>query len=131
MDKLKMSNKHLVFVYGTLKQNCKNKRHLGNSTFVGLAETQNNYGLFNYFDAYPIAIEGYFSNTIKGELYYCSHETINELDCFEGVPDLFYRKRINVIKDDYVFSAYMYFYNLNDIEDLFGLEEITEWKEGE
>ena len=32
---------------------------------------------------------------------------------------------------DYVDSAYMYFYNLNDIEDLFGLEEITEWKEGE
>lgn len=124
MDNL---NKHLVFVYGTLKRDYRNSHYLKDAIFVGDAETCEKYLMRRHSYDYPAVIE-YISNcTIHGELYLIND--FKSLDRLEGTPDLFYRKEISIVRDAQVLNAWMYFYtDRKDSRDELR-EQIKEWKE--
>ena len=130
-----ITEKNLVFVYGTLKRGCRNNHYLDDAIFLGEAETCEKYLMRRHKYWYPAVIENindyiasiHHTYLIIGELWSCSDRTLNLLDRLEGVPDLFYRKEIPIMQDDKVINAWMYFFNYNLKDEL--KEIILEWKE--
>ena len=122
------NQKNLVFVYGTLKENCRNNNYLDDAKYIGTAETIEKYSMYKHKYYYPAVIESEQEYCIKGELWLCSDWTLKCLDRLEGAPDLFYRKEIAVIQDAKVINAWIYFFNYKYSKaDLRG--KILEWLE--
>jgi gamma-glutamylcyclotransferase (GGCT)/AIG2-like uncharacterized protein YtfP len=95
--KIKHFNEYL-FVYGSLKKGFDNHSLLSKSTIrIGKARTIKKFGMFeDSFGNYPYLIPQPISK-IEGELYQINRkEILNEIDEFEGVPDLYQRERIKV-----------------------------------
>jgi gamma-glutamylaminecyclotransferase len=120
--------KHLVFVYGTLKKNCRNNNYLSDAKYIGPAETTEKYSMREHSFHYPAVIESEQEYYIKGELWLCLDRTLKLLDRLEGIPDLFYRKEISIIQNANILNAWIYFFNYKhnklDLRD-----KILEWKE--
>lgn len=82
----------LLFVYGTLKRDCSNHRHLADQRFVGLARTVAGYRLYD-LGGYPGIImfpddrEG-----VVGEVWSVDEDALRRLDHFEGVHEGLYRR---------------------------------------
>ncbi|CAG5131217.1 unnamed protein product [Candidula unifasciata] len=97
MDK----NKHLVFMYGTLKSGEANHKQLfakgaDGSVFLGHARTVSRFPLivttpFNI--PFLLHKEG-LGHRIKGELYLIDDETLKHIDWFEGHPHWYERRQI-------------------------------------
>ena len=92
-----------VFVYGTLKRGHGAHRFLeaGHARFLGcdkIKGTMHNYGHFP-----AVSLEG--QDTIHGEIYEVSAETLEHLDLFEGVPRFYQRTRVRMStgKDAWVY----------------------------
>lgn len=88
-------DKHLVFVYGTLKRGGRNHYWLNGATFVAQARTVANYplvinGLPYLFDVPGVGVR------IKGEVFLVSNATLRSLDMLEGHP-FFYRRRFTTV----------------------------------
>jgi len=122
-----------VFVYGTLKSNCRNndiiKRAGGEFLFPCI--TTNKYPMFDLGDGFP-----YIQDTkgigkhIEGELWKVPNSGAEILNEFEGVPTLYKNGRIDIEFENIKINAYCYFKTkeLSDNE----LENITfidEWLE--
>lgn len=95
-----------LFVYGTLDKHPLMK----NTDFLFECETVDKY----------IKIENSFFPSLKysteqkgehqmGKLYEVPEKDIKNIDEYEGVPDLFYRKEINVEFENIVVLAWCYF----------------------
>ncbi|GEA50458.1 putative gamma-glutamylcyclotransferase [Vibrio inusitatus NBRC 102082] len=82
---------HLVFVYGTLRQDEANHYLLQGSEFLGLFETPPQYALYD-FSTLPGIVEGH--EIITGEVYRISDEVLVKLDIFEDVPIEYRRETI-------------------------------------
>jgi gamma-glutamylcyclotransferase (GGCT)/AIG2-like uncharacterized protein YtfP len=89
-----MAKKIRVFVYGTLKSSRTNNAALEGSTFVGRATITGKYA-FTDLGWFPGVIEGDFpEREIGGEVWEVDMDTLNTLDCIEGHPSFYCRKKV-------------------------------------
>ncbi len=102
-----------VFVYGTLKRGFCNHFVMGNSRFIEKVITKNKYLMFiDKFGGFPYILDLYNDGLqIKGEMFDVPAERIDFLDEFEGVPDLYHRKEIEVLTSAGEQKAFAYFYS--------------------
>ncbi|ANU35287.1 gamma-glutamylcyclotransferase family protein [Vibrio scophthalmi] len=82
---------HLVFVYGTLRENESNHHFVGQGQFLGHHETLPEYTLYD-LGAYPAVVEGH--QVIFGEVYLVNDAMLAELDKLEDVPVEYRRELI-------------------------------------
>ena len=96
-----------LFVYGTLQRGQRNHRLLADQRFVGPAATGPGYRLFD-LGAYPGLVRDGRGSGVRGELFEVSECCLDELDDFEGVPDLFTREEVGLAGGGW---AWVYLYN--------------------
>ena len=89
-----MTDKHMVFVYGTLKRGFGNNRLLSGSKFLGEARTEDKFAL--YESGIPFVIEDEQVSQISGEVYEVDERTLARLDRLEGHPNWYFRKMVNI-----------------------------------
>ena len=87
-------NKHLVFVYGTLRRGGAGAMSIGfpNSKFI--AEARVSGSLYD-LGAYPGLLTNESNSLVIGEVYEVDDETLNELDEFEAASD-YLRKQVEI-----------------------------------
>lgn len=93
-----------IFTYGTLQRKGSNNRILEEvgGTFISACTTVEVYPMFQIDFPFPFLQNNKGKgNIIKGELWQISSDKAHELDYFEGVPNLYYRDKIEVnVKED-------------------------------
>jgi gamma-glutamylaminecyclotransferase len=95
----------LLFVYGTLLRGEPNHPQLSDASFVRSTRTAAAYELVD-LGGYPALLED-GESAISGEVYDVNAELLARIDAFEEVPDLYERKRVDLIDgsvDAYVMS---------------------------
>lgn len=108
-----MSDKFLLFVYGTLKKMGPNHHLIQSAKYLGVCHTEPEYRLYNYCGL-PCLIMILPSNTrlrgrsIRGELYEVDNSLTPFLDKFEGSC---YCKRAIRIKEHPEKTVTAYFYS--------------------
>ncbi len=110
----------LLFVYGTLKRGQRNHHLLAGQRFVRSVATAPGFCLYD-LGPYPALVPDADGGPVRGELFAVSGSATAELDDFEGVPDLFDRRRVAL--DDGT-TAWIYVY-LRPIPD--GTPSGDEW----
>ena len=117
----------LLFVYGSLKKGFDNHNLLGNSAKrLGKARTVKKFSMYeDSFGNYPYIIDEPYSK-IKGELYQITRaELMQKIDEFEGAPDYYIRKKIEVKSHHGVQRAFVYI--REDAEVSTEQEPLKEW----
>lgn len=89
-----MESPHLVFVYGTLRRGEKHCNYLASSEYLGQFETLPHYALFD-LGKYPGMSTG--QQSIVGEVYRISDDTLKLLDILEDVPNEYIREKIETL----------------------------------
>jgi gamma-glutamylaminecyclotransferase len=119
----------LIFTYGTLKKGLHNNYLLKDSKFIGEAITKNKYGLFpSVCESFPFAIKSYADVEIFGEVYEIDNNTLERLDYLEGYPTLYYRETIEVILNNKIIEATIYFKNEENNQESVNLNKpISFW----
>lgn len=88
--------KTILFVYGTLKRNMRNHHLIANQQFLGTAITEACYRLVD-LGRYPGLIEDHRTGlAVHGELWAVDEPCLQQLDEFEGVPNLFIRRPVAI-----------------------------------
>jgi gamma-glutamylcyclotransferase (GGCT)/AIG2-like uncharacterized protein YtfP len=95
-----------LFVYGTLKRGQRNHRLLADQRFVGPAVSAPGFRLYD-LGPYPGLVRDPAGGPVRGELFAVSECGLDELDDFEGVPDLFDRQQL-LLADGSTAWAYLY-----------------------
>ena len=103
-----MENKHLVFVYGTLRQDHSNHRMMGDSYCYGVGSTRDKYSMY-MTGGYPFVFSTGACYPITGELYAVDDDTLGTLDKMEGHPRYYTRREVVVDVEGQEYSAWMYF----------------------
>lgn len=98
-------NKHLVFVYGTLRRGGDNHYMLADSNFLGRYTTEPRYTMFRLGQFPAVVARG--DTAIHGEIYRVSDEVFALLDELECYPSVFSRQIIHTPAGD----TWMYLYN--------------------
>jgi gamma-glutamylcyclotransferase (GGCT)/AIG2-like uncharacterized protein YtfP len=93
-----------LFVYGTLKRGFAREDLMAGAVFEGNATTQRGYALHD-LGAYPALVSA-AEGTVLGELYWVEAQHLEELDRYEGCPDLYRRESI-VLSDGSRAEAYV------------------------
>ncbi len=87
--------KHVLFVYGTLKNGHMRHKHLAGQRYLGTAVLKPNYRMV-YLGGYPALVpppDGMFGSRVRGELYEVDDLCIQAVDKIEGADHgLFARK---------------------------------------
>jgi gamma-glutamylaminecyclotransferase len=104
----KSSVSHIVFVYGTLKHGFTNHHLLENSLFISTGRTAKKYAL--YVQGIPFVVKHEPVSQIYGELYLVNSSTLAILDQLEGHPAWYRREQAEIITDNQVYTAWIYFY---------------------
>ncbi|WP_285908009.1 gamma-glutamylcyclotransferase family protein [Pseudodesulfovibrio pelocollis] len=105
----KQGHRHLVFVYGTLKQGFPNHFLLRRASRVGAGRTAERYAL--YVDEYPGVFPDEPVSRVQGEVYAVDDAMLARLDALEDHPVLYRREQIDVLLDDgRIVRAWIYFY---------------------
>lgn len=105
----RVTRKHAVFVYGTLKSGFPNHFFLEDSEFVGHGRTRELYSLYQW--EYPIVFKGEKLSHVKGEVYIVDDFTLTRLDQLEEHPDFYRRELVEIELDSgFVMSAWLYFF---------------------
>ena len=100
----------LLFVYGSLKKGFDNHNLLCNyAKRLGKAHTVKKFSMYeDSFGNYPYIVDTPFAK-IKGELYQITRaELMEKIDEFEGAPDYYVRKKIEVKSHHGVQRAFVY-----------------------
>ncbi|KAH9524326.1 hypothetical protein Btru_054160 [Bulinus truncatus] len=100
----RMTSRHLVFSYGTLKSGEPNFKVMndpktGSSTFVGSGETVKRFPLVvasEYAVPFLLLVEGKGEN-VQGEIYEVDDTKLASLDELECHPDFYHRKKTEII----------------------------------
>jgi len=102
--------KTYLFVYGSMKKGFKNQNRLEDDKLIGISTTRDKYSMYpaKTFN-YPYLLEDEKKWQIDGELYELITTNISKIDMFEGVPDHYYRKQIEVYFDNQIYKAFIYF----------------------
>jgi len=126
----------LVFVYGTLKNGCINNGILKNlsAQFLFPAETIQKYPMYlseDMMEYFPyLENQPGIGNIIQGEVWDLPHQNIEELDYFEGVPDLYIQGSIKVEFEKNIYDCLCYFKSeKSDPLDVQTKDLIDEWDE--
>jgi gamma-glutamylaminecyclotransferase len=85
---------HLVFVYGTLRQDEVNHHLLAHARFVAEAHTEPCFDLFD-LGAFPAMSAG-GETAVLGEVYAIDEATLARLDRLEGHPSFYQRTQIRL-----------------------------------
>lgn len=117
----------LLFVYGSLKKGFDNHNLLGNSAKrLGKAHTVKKFSMYeDSFGNYPYIVDEPYAK-IKGELYQITRaELMQKIDEFEGAPDYYTRKKIEVKSHHGVKRAFVYIRPESEVSD--EQEPLKEW----
>jgi len=98
-------NKHLVFVYGTLRRGGSNHYMLADSNFLGRYATEPRYTMFRLGQFPAVVARG--DTAIEGEIYRVSDQVFSLLDELECYPSVFSRQLIPTPAGD----TWIYLYN--------------------
>lgn len=92
-----MSNKHTLFVYGTLKRGFHNHVCLGqNATFIGEADL---HGWKMYsLGGFPAIAQG--DGIVQGEVYEVDDDGFQRCDRLEGYPSFYNRSEVEPVISD-------------------------------
>jgi len=102
---------HLIFVYGTLRENQWNHYLLATSKYIGNAKTKLRYAL--YGSGVPFLSRTRAISIVTGEAYAVDAATLQRLDELEGHPDAYKRESAEVVlQDGTELSAWIYFYDV-------------------
>jgi len=107
-------DKHLVAVYGTLKEGLGNHRYLESSKKIANVVTRLPYRLCAEENSLPYLITGTHADghNVNMELYEVSTPALKSIDGLEGHPDFYERTKITVcenLNDKSSYSAWVYF----------------------
>ena len=108
--KKEQSFNELLFVYGSLKKGFDNHNLLSKyAKRLGKAHTVKKFAMFeDSFGNYPYLVDMPLSK-IKGELYQITRaELLKKIDEFEGTPDYYERKKIEVKSHHGIKRAFVY-----------------------
>lgn len=98
----------ILFIYGTLKRGHCNNHLLAGQQFLGEACTSPHYRLYDS-GPYPCLVEDrQCGRSVRGEIWRVDEITLAHLDEFEGVPDLFIRREIQITGMATPVFAYLY-----------------------
>ena len=103
-----MKKQHLVFVYGTLREDQSNHKLLGDADCYGTGRTRDNYAMY-IAGRYPYVISTEARYPIVGELYAVDDDTLAQLDKMEGHPRYYNRREVAVDVEGIEYLAWMYF----------------------
>ena len=99
----------LIFVYGTLKRDYSNHYFIKDCKFKGNAYTLKKFRMFD--KGYPYIIFDENGYHIKGEVYKINEKNIWKiLDNLEDYPLEYDKKITDVIINDKIVKAYLYYY---------------------
>jgi len=120
-----------IFVYGTLKNGMCNehflKRLVGKQVPLPVSTTIE-YPMYKSEQYFPyLENQPGIGHIIEGEMYTIQDKYLNNLDMFEGVPDLYIRGEIEVELESLTFNCLCYFKAENTSVDL--EECFPEWLE--
>lgn len=102
-----------VFVYGSLKRGFHNQHMLEKAEFLGNATTVEKFPMFEVEkQEYPYLLDIFHcdAENVEGEVFEVSDSLLKRLDFFEGVPEYYFRKLIQVELEGLVVDAYVYFF---------------------
>jgi len=119
----------LLFVYGSLKKGFDNHNLLSQyAKRLGKARTVKKFGMFeDSFGNYPYLVPAPHTK-IHGELYQITRkELMDKLDTFEGSPEYYERKKIEVKSHHGVQRAFVYIQPHTDAPE--DQESLKEWKD--
>ncbi len=103
------ANTILLFVYGTLRKGCSNHHFLSQSSFLGLARTENNHAL--YMGDFPYAAKKPEISPIVGEVYAVDLNTLQLVDSLEEHPNWYRREQVRVrLESGESITAWLYFH---------------------
>lgn len=91
MNEYDVGQKHLVFVYGTLRTGYGNNRLLVTARRLGDHLTDPKYTMYNT-GRFPYVAEG-GKQAITGEVWQVTGDVLRNLDGLEGHPDFYCRKQ--------------------------------------
>jgi gamma-glutamylcyclotransferase (GGCT)/AIG2-like uncharacterized protein YtfP len=97
----------ILFFYGTLKRGGRNHHFLAGQTFLGEAHTLPRYRLYD-LGPHPALVEAEHGAVVRGEVWAVDAATLARLDEFEGVPDWFDRRPIQLADAPAGAEAYFY-----------------------
>jgi gamma-glutamylaminecyclotransferase len=107
--------RHLVAVYGSLKQGFGNHRLLEKANFIGSGETPPIYEMRGEGRGYPGIFKG--DSRVQVEVYSVTHEELKNLDSLEGHPN-FYRREVTDILLDSGEKLPAFIYKLSESYDM-------------
>jgi gamma-glutamylaminecyclotransferase len=82
----------LLFVYGTLKRDCKNHVHIAGQCYVGEARSVAGYRLYD-LGSYPGMVpDTTDTEGVTGEVWSVDETALAHLDDFEGIAEGLYRR---------------------------------------
>ena len=88
-----------VFVYGTLKQGCRNHHWMRDTPCLGAARTVGCYALY-LAQRIPFLFKGEARYPVQGELYRVDADQLAHLDVLERHPEWYTREQIAVYAPD-------------------------------
>jgi len=89
--------RHVLFVYGSLKRGAENHRWLKEQHFLANAQTGPGYRMYE-LDGYPGMLrDGGSADYVTGEIWDVTAAALLELDAFEGVDIGLYRRETVVL----------------------------------
>lgn len=124
-----LDDKHLLFVYGTLKRNFHwNEKYLYNAKFIGSGETIEKFPLiFGDCEVPYILNIPDKGHHIKGELWEVDKISLEGMDDYEGITKGYYsRELIQISCNNSIYNANVYF-KLEVSEDLLERELHSEY----
>lgn len=96
-----------VFVYGSLMKGFHNHRLLESSRLMGSAKTISDFQMLD-LGSFPGLVLGE-GGVVSGELYEVDYPTFQSLDNLEGYPRFYDRQITEVVTEEGVFSAWVYY----------------------
>lgn len=110
----KKENYTNIFVYGSLRKGMGLNAVLTTSKLLGTVRTLPKYTMYD-LGAFP-CIEKNGTTSITGDVYKVDDDTLIQLDMIEGVPNLYYRDKIETedIYIDNIGNLYAYYWSSND-----------------
>lgn len=108
-----------VFVYGTLMRDGCRAEALTAEQFVGPAQTEPRYRLYDCGD-YPGLVAAVEGRVIAGEVWRVSPACLVRLDEIEGVPEGWYARRPVVLQAPHAgecIDAYFYLHDVTKLPD--------------
>ncbi len=105
-----------VFVYGTLKRGMPKNHYLSGQEYLGAARTAPRYRLYDC-GRYPGLVASADGRAIDGELWSVDQAILPQLDAYEGVPDLYERREVELQDVEAPVLTYIYVRDVSRLND--------------